>query len=390
MKSLFLYPILWVVAAGIIPAGLFTENASAQEGPVIKILKYHDGPVNAVGFHPSKKLILSASSDKTIKIYDLNQEKVTETLPFNREVHAAAWTPDGRFIIAGAGTLLQVFTLNGELFKTYRGHTTAIWSLEPGPAGRFVVTGSYEKSFNLWDIIEGKLVQTFKGHEKSVLAVAFSPTGEDLSSGSLDQSVRIWKVADFSGKPVAKTHRGNVVDLEFSPDGKLLASASRDQTVALWDIPAGENKGVLNHPSEVFSVCFAPDAPYLVSGTLHGEITLWDLPTHKMIASFKNHSAAVLSIDFAKDGRQFASASYDGTIVLWNTDPEIFVQFAFPDSLSHLNQVYPSVPERQKGESRSDFLARRKEVLMKRAQKMEEYYLLYCKRSREVDTDAQD
>jgi len=191
VRSLFLYPVLWAISTGILPGALFTENADAQEGPVKKILKYHDGPVNAICFHPSEQSILSASSDKTIKIYNLNQEKVTETLPFNREVHAAAWTPDGRFIIAGAGTLLQVFTSNGELFKTYRGHTTAIWSLEPGPEGRYVVTGSYEKSFNLWDIIEGKLVHTFQGHEKSVLAVAFSTTGAYLSSGSLDQSVRI-------------------------------------------------------------------------------------------------------------------------------------------------------------------------------------------------------
>jgi len=53
VKSLFLYPLLWAIAAGIIPAGLLTENAFAQEGPVKKILKYHDGPVNAVCFHPT-------------------------------------------------------------------------------------------------------------------------------------------------------------------------------------------------------------------------------------------------------------------------------------------------------------------------------------------------
>ncbi len=77
-------------------------------------------------------------------------------------------------------------------------------------------------------------VRTLKGHTGSVCSLAFSPDGKFLASGSDDKTIKIWRVSDGSIVQTLKEHTDWVNSIAFSPDGKLLASGSRDGTIRLW------------------------------------------------------------------------------------------------------------------------------------------------------------
>jgi WD40 repeat protein len=68
-----------------------------------------------------------------------------------------------------------------------------------------------------------------------VRSVAFSPNGKFLISGSEDKTIKFWNIAsgDLSGtlKPP-----GQVMSLSISPDARHLASAGFDGTVAIWTL----------------------------------------------------------------------------------------------------------------------------------------------------------
>jgi len=95
-------------------------------GRLLRTLEGHIGSINAVAVTPDGKVV-SASSDRTLKLWDLASGELLRTLEgHTQEVHTVAVTPDGR-AVSGAGNCndctLKVWDLaSGELLRTLEGH----------------------------------------------------------------------------------------------------------------------------------------------------------------------------------------------------------------------------------------------------------------------------
>src|SRR5262249_21640852 len=73
-----------------------------------------------------------------------------------------------------------------------RGHTLALGGLAYPADGRYLPTGSYDRTAKVWDAATGKELATLVGHTATVEAVAFSPDDRILATGSYDGTVRLW------------------------------------------------------------------------------------------------------------------------------------------------------------------------------------------------------
>ena len=107
-----------------------------------------------------------------------------------------------------------------------------IVSLDFSPDGHFVVTGSDDKTVQVWEVATGREIARVTHDEKvagqwtdDVNAVAFSPDGRWIVSGGADFTTRVWDAA--TGHEIAHlTHDGAVIAVAFSPDGKSIISGS--------------------------------------------------------------------------------------------------------------------------------------------------------------------
>jgi WD40 repeat protein/tRNA A-37 threonylcarbamoyl transferase component Bud32 len=158
-------------------------------------------------------------------------------------------------------------------------------------------------------------------HAKPILAVAFAPDGESIVTGSADKTAQIWETS--SGKPrgAPLRHEDVVTAVAFSADGTMIATASRDKTVRLWQAATAQPLGqVLEHADAVTTVAFSPDGKKLVTGGDDARALLWDVKSRTTLRSPLEHKAGVTSASFSPDGKTILTGSWDGTIQVWDVE----------------------------------------------------------------------
>lgn len=179
-------------------------------------------------------------------------------LNYGPGVTAIALSPDGRLVAAGAlDTFVRVWdTKTGKLRCRLKGHKDSIYSVAFMPDGKTLVSGSLDKTLKLWDLTRitqsldsmddevsnsSMCISTFTGHKDYVLSVSCSPQGRWIASGSKDRSVQFWDPQSGQSQLVLQGHKNSVIAINLSQTGNLLATGSGDFKYVARDSPQRTN-----------------------------------------------------------------------------------------------------------------------------------------------------
>ncbi|WP_414550925.1 toll/interleukin-1 receptor domain-containing protein, partial [Anabaena sp. CCY 0017] len=137
-------------------------------------LEGHSGTVMSVSFSPDGKTLVSASYDKTIKLWNLDTGKEIRTLSgHTNTVRSVSFSPDGKTLVSGSqDKTIKLWNLDtGKEIRTLSGHTNSVWSVSFSPDSKTLVSGSQDKTIKLWNLNTGKEIRTLSGHTNSVWSV---------------------------------------------------------------------------------------------------------------------------------------------------------------------------------------------------------------------------
>ncbi len=238
-------------------------------------------------------------------------------------VAAVAMSPDGAMVLTGSyDKTAQLWNAaTGQPIGRPLSHERRIVAVAFSPDGKTVATGSYDKTARLWDASTGQPIGEPLPHHAEVLALAFSPDGKAILSGCWDQTARLWDVD--TGQPTGKplSHQSGVAAVAFSPDGKSIVTGCQDRTARLWDAGTGQPVAKpMEHPDAVVAVAFSPDGKTILTGCRDGKARLWDADTGRLFGQPMEHSGWVLSVAFSPDGKTAVTGSSDRTARLWDAD----------------------------------------------------------------------
>ncbi|QDL12402.1 serine/threonine protein kinase [Brasilonema octagenarum UFV-E1] len=200
----------------------------------------HTDWVWSVAISPDGKTLVSASIDKTIKIWNLQTGELKSTLTGHTDsVNSVAISPDGKTLVSGSwDNTIKIWNLQtGELKSTLTGHTYWVVSVAISPDGKTLVSGSFDSTIKIWNLQTPELQSTLTGHTYSVYSVAISPDGKTLVSGSTDSTIKIWNLQTPELQSTLTGHTNVVTSVAISPDGKTLVSGSADKTIKIWRMP---------------------------------------------------------------------------------------------------------------------------------------------------------
>jgi WD40 repeat protein len=210
------------------------------------------------------------------------------------------------------------------LAATLKGHTEAVYSLAFTPDGKYVVTGSGDRTLKVWETATGKEFKTFAGptgHQNLVLGVAVSPDGTLIASCGSDNSAKLW---DFpSTSPLGDIAKSEgAAALAVSPDGARLAGGGKDGAIHIWNIADGKELFNLpGHAGPVAGLAFSPNGQLLVSAGSDRTVRFWDPARGQAVAAYGAHAGPVASIVFHPTANTLATAGADGVLKYWNLPP---------------------------------------------------------------------
>ena len=151
-------------------------------GPLLRTLTGHSGEVSAVAVTPDGKQAVSASGDKTLKVWDLETGRALRTLEGHSEfVNGVAVTPDGkRAVSASSDQTLKVWDLEtGRALRTLEGHSY-VSGVAVTPDGKRAVSASYDNTRKVWDLETGEMLATFTC-DHAALCCAFDDDKRTIS-----------------------------------------------------------------------------------------------------------------------------------------------------------------------------------------------------------------
>jgi platelet-activating factor acetylhydrolase IB subunit alpha len=260
---------------------VFSSLASGSEDYTIKIwdwelgelertMRAHTKAVLDVDFGGPRggTLLASCSSDLTIKLWDPSDEyKNIRTLTgHDHSVSAVRFVPSGAAGSPSSGNLLvsasrdktlRIWDVStGYCVKTISGHADWVRDVSPSFDGRFLLSAGHDQTARIWDASNGELKATLLGHEHFIVCCVFAPpasyvhlaamaglkkppaassSAEFVATGSRDKSIRIWDARGTLIKTLTG-HDNWVRGLVFHPGGKYLLSVSDDKTLRCWDL----------------------------------------------------------------------------------------------------------------------------------------------------------
>ena len=274
------------------------------------------------------KFVISGSEDRTIKHWTVGAvtsgERASGRATYTRKAHDSdinaidVSSADALFASASKDRTVKIWSVeDGEVLGVLRGHRRGVWSTRFSPKGTppitsdgrqvsnargYMLTGSSDKTVKIWSLGDFSCIRTFEGHTNSILKAVWLSFG-----GSRDNK---------------DTVRPQLDDPEADEGSRKMnrplqvASAAGDGLVKVWNVNSEELAVTLdNHTDRVWTLVCQPETNALISGGGDGVVTYWRDTTSSSVAA----RAAASSARVEEDQRlqnYIKAGSYNDAITL--------------------------------------------------------------------------
>ncbi|XP_053694560.1 striatin-3 isoform X1 [Sabethes cyaneus] len=284
-------------------------------------LRSHFDGVRALAFHPQEPVLITASEDHTLKLWNLQK-----TVPAKKSA-----------------------SLDVEPLYTFRSHNGPVLCLAMSATGEQCYSGGLDGAINCWNLPNSNIDPydsydpevmkcTLDGHTNAVWGLAVNHTKNSLVSCSADGTVKLWspsgKIPQLNTTFTSETE-GTPTSVDFVRDqtDRIVVAYSSTHCI-IYDTETGRQVVKLEASQEmtgnvgkhINKVVSHPTLPITITAHEDRHIRFWDNTTGSLIHSMVAHLDAVTSLAIDAHGLYLLSGSHDCSIRLWHMDNKTCVQ----------------------------------------------------------------
>ncbi|KAI3650484.1 hypothetical protein MP228_003965 [Amoeboaphelidium protococcarum] len=299
--------------------------------------KLHEDDINHVDFSSDGSIVVTASTDKKVKVFDIATKQVKYSLSGHLQSVLYVQVSSNDQLLLGAGNdhSIRLWSLvTGRSEHTLTGHVASVRTSRFSIDCKRVISGSHDRTIKVWDIQRGACLHSmFTNSSVNDLCLT---EDSGVISGHVDNQLRFW---DLRIRECVKTlsglHSGQITSTCTSTDSQSVLTSSRDNTLKLVDIRTFEVKQEFKHDnyrssSNFSKACLSPDGQYVASGGQDGKMYVWKVHKQGQPVSLRDDSSvrvfdglhqshAINAVQWSPKGEGLlVSADKAGQIVLWN------------------------------------------------------------------------
>eukprot|EP01040_Poterioochromonas_malhamensis_P008027 gene8027-8677_t len=312
----------------------------SQQDQLVRVFSGHTGAINAVRLTHDGNYCMTASDDKSIRLWNPNRNVEDEIQSSSNQAPSAyciqaftgvhgysvvdiAITLDkSKFASGGDDKACFLWDVAGNrVMRRIQAHNLRTNSLCFNQDGSVLYTASYDKTVKCWDLRANQRdpIQTLSDFTDSVTFVRQSSSA--IFASSVDGTVRIYDMRQ--GFMHTDRFHDPVTSLQVSEDEKTYLATCLGGKIRMMEVGGGKLlKEYFNgHQHQHFKIesCFENNYSSIVTGSEDGSIVHYQIITGDVLRRTENaHKRGISSISYHPMAESFITASYDGEAKLWN------------------------------------------------------------------------
>lgn len=293
-----------------------------------KTQRYHDG-VSALAFSPDGRWLVAGTRLGKLVRWDTTLEKPAAVVwrghPDGETIHALCFSADGSYLVSTGDTDTKRWAVSDTGDWKGTRLCEAGWDLALSADGRFLAVAGDPVRV----VVSQHLPPEELAKSLPTFGVAFSPDSRTLAAITQTE-LHLLDVGDnrtylkiAPPEPPTTSDRGRV---SFSPDGSLLCTVWSNNRVNLWEATTGKRVATLDVPDSTQSpaVRFSPDGRFLAI-TGHKKTYLYEVRPQSVLVATAPHPGPVRDIAFTRSGELVCHSDTlyddrvsDSRVTLWN------------------------------------------------------------------------
>lgn len=327
---------LLALVIALVAAPTASEAAASNSPYVVLPSIGHTSSVQAIALSRDGKLTVSASADKSVKVWDNATGKLLRTFSDHRdEVTSVVFLPDGVTVISAGGGVgaegdnsIRIWDARtGQIFRTLIGHMAKITSLALAVDGKTALTSSLDGTYKVWDVETGAVRRTFPWSKGGSLGLLF-PDGRRMVLDR-DTGVDIVEVASGRVLRTLNADKKIVLALAISPDGNFVFAGTSNKRVVRWNVATGQLDRTFTTNAAPHALALSDDGSRLAVGTGYDRfndfdspsldaVTIMDAESGVVSRSFAHQHDWINALIIAQRNTEVFVANQSGAVERWN------------------------------------------------------------------------